>query len=218
MALYAKHLDFEQLHCAPHSAEALEYNPLGQLPALVDRSYTPPLVLCESLAIAAYLDRCSPIPMLSVPHGADEHHTAPERVTELAARAATALYPALEFGFVKPLVAAIDAGESLEDKLKGLTKEQERLADVLDVFEAHFTGPRAGEGFLLGQTLTLADCMLYPLVADLRAVAPGKTLLESGGKDGAKRYKHLVAWLEHMDTQAVVKATRDGTLELGGRP
>lgn len=63
--------------------------------------------------------------------------------------------------------------------------------------------------YAVGRRITAADCMLYPPLADLLAIKEGEIL------DG---YIRISAWVNFFRSTSVATETKDGTLEVGGRP
>nr|UGO92599.1 glutathione S-transferase [Glaciozyma antarctica] len=201
LVLEAKGLPYEQLTIAPHSASAQSHHPLGFIPVLYDlRTSTR---LSETSAIIAYLERTHPSPPLLVP-------TPPtilqECVQELMSFAATHLFPKIEFGVVKPRVAAMDEGTASEDEIaESVRGGVEALKPVLRALEGML-----GDGpYAVGKRITAADCLLYPPIADLRAVPEGRVL---------EAFMKISAWSTFFETTEAAGETEEGTLALGARP
>jgi glutathione S-transferase len=121
------------------------------------------------------------------------------------------LFPKIEFGLVKPRLAIMDAlsgpptAEEEAAIVESITPGIQALHPVLIALEQMMgNGPYA-----VGRRMTAADCMLYPPLADLLAVKEGEIL------DG---YIRISAWLNFFRSTSVAGDTKEGTLEVGGRP
>lgn len=67
-----------------------------------------------------------------------------------------------------------------------------------------------GEGpYAVGTRITAADCMLYPPIADLKAIPEGKVL---------ERFIKVSAWSAFFAMTEGAKETEEGTLAVGARP
>lgn len=148
------------------------------------------------MAILQYLDIFDPSPPLF----ASETRTA-ERIYELSSFAASHLFPAVEAGVVKPRLRQIDSGSDEAATIKsGLVA----LKTVLRALESMIKGPYA-----CGTTISAADLYLWPILADLAAVPEGKIL---GG------YVMINSWITFFRETELAQVTKEGTLEVDGRP
>lgn len=163
-------------HRAP---EYLALNPRGKVPTLVDGD----VVVYESLAILAYLDRRFPARPLfgRTPREAGRIW---QRVFEIDGYLAT---PAID-GARKIFRGTLD--DDARAKLSGVRSE-------FDQAEAWI----AEGGAVVGSDLTAADATLYPFVAFLRRVAPrvpdvAKAL---GIGDFGENFPHLARWAARIE-------------------
>jgi len=206
LGMQYKGLKFNQVRVVPHSETAYENHPFGFLPTLIIHEIDGKRVdlkLRESQAIVRYLDRVAPEPSLHISAG-DGRSIITEQMWEFVSLAGAHEFPAVEYGVVKPRVAANDEGKLTDAEIRakiepGVTKLRKHLA----LMEALM----APEGFVFGETLSWADFFLFPLLADLRAVPEGELLSD-----------RLRQWMAKMDELDAVKATSAGTLSVGARP
>ncbi|KAJ3515855.1 hypothetical protein NLJ89_g1499 [Agrocybe chaxingu] len=199
LGLEYKGVSYVRKAAIPQSALAVENHPFGYLPTLVihdaNNSHGD-IKLCESQAIAKYIDRICPAPSLQLQSGVDL--PVEEKVWEFVSIVASFGFPAVEVGVVKPRVKATDEGKLSEPKIEVQINEGvQQLKRFLSVVESLMHA----EGYAFGGKLTWADFFLYPLLSDLRAV-PEWTVVEN----------RLQAWMELMDKLPAVKATENGTL------
>jgi glutathione S-transferase len=207
LALHHKSIPFTQLATKPHEPLAKEHHPFGFLPTLVIHGADGKDVrLCESQAIARYIDRVAPEPSL---HAAKL--AVPEKMWELVSLCASlgtssftrstvrlsscAGFPRFEVGVIKVRAGMAGAPEAeIQTKLEsGLSKLREFIA-VLDTL-------MAPSGFAFASHPTWADFFLYPLVADLEATPEAHVLSQ-----------RLVEWSAQMKTLPAVGATVKGTM------
>jgi glutathione S-transferase len=132
-------LGYDYVPCGPRSEEAMKYNPLGKIPALVDGAE----VLTDSVAIMTYLgDK----------HGA---LTAPAGTPARARQDAMTLW----------LIDEFDAVLWTYAKNAFVLPEDQRVPEVKDALKAEFTRTAAVlsdrlEGpFLMGDQLTIPDIL-----------------------------------------------------------
>jgi maleylacetoacetate isomerase len=151
---------FVNLDAGEQRSEAfLRINPLGAIPALIDReapSGTPPLT--QSLAILEYLEDVQPDPAMLPPDPAGR-----ARVRSLAGMLASDTHPLIVPRVIKYLTASagFDAPALLAWRRKWLT-------DGLQAFE-HRLAVEAGTGtFCHGEQITIADICL----ASIKIVLP----------------------------------------------
>ncbi|MEZ4380675.1 MAG: glutathione S-transferase family protein [Nannocystaceae bacterium] len=157
LALHEKGLEFAAIRLkvmsTPKETRAPEYlalNPRGVAPTLVEADG---LVVVESLAILAYLERCYPAPPL-LPAPEDRPACARALARAQASECLRAAYRPLEALFRPPselspeaLAAAIAAPAAVDREL------------------ALWEDAAAEAPFIAGPTLTLADCAFYPALA-----------------------------------------------------
>ena len=162
LALKGLHAEerFVNLDAGEQRSEAfLRINPLGAIPALIDREApagTPPLT--QSLAILEYLEDVQPAPAMLPPDPAGR-----ARVRSLAGMLASDTHPLIVPRVIKYLTASagFDAPALLAWRGKWLT-------DGLQAFE-HRLAVEAGTGtFCHGEQITIADICL----ASIKIVLP----------------------------------------------
>ncbi|KZO89521.1 hypothetical protein CALVIDRAFT_491696 [Calocera viscosa TUFC12733] len=205
LGLRYKGIEYKQIATTPHSDVADKHHPFGMLPTLIIQQVGRNDVrLCESQAIARYIDRTVPLPSLDL--AADEFILAaiPEKMWEFVSLSGSQGFPAVEINVVKYRVQAIDDGTPSDSELRASIRDG---VEELKLFLARMEGLMAKEGYVYGPKLTWADFFLYPLLADLQATPEGEILSE-----------RMLGWLEVMGELDVVKATSPGTLAVGARP
>ncbi|MEC5216560.1 maleylacetoacetate isomerase [Actimicrobium sp. GrIS 1.19] len=127
-------------------------NPDGLVPALVDDSQAPPLLLTQSLAIIEYLDEAYPTPPL-LPTGAADRAW----VRGIALAIACDIHPVNNLRVLRYLVR--DLHHTEDEKNAWYRHWCEQGLAALEVSLAR--DPRVGQ-FCFGDTPTLADCCLVP--------------------------------------------------------
>ncbi|MEP1613056.1 MAG: glutathione S-transferase [Roseobacter sp.] len=131
--------DYEHLPVSPRSEEAVKFNSLGKIPALVDG----PDVLTDSMAIVTYL--------------ADKHG----KLTAPAGTVARAKQDALTFWLIDEFDAILWSAA----KHSFVLPEEQRMPAVKDVLKEEFSASAAKltdrlEGpFLIGNSLTIPDIL-----------------------------------------------------------
>jgi glutathione S-transferase len=208
LALHYKSVPFSQLETKPHDPAAREHHPFGFLPTLViHQDSAPDVRLCESQAIARYIDRIASEPTLE-----DDHNPLPEKMWEFVSICASLGPPytsehvqvlmlspgfhRFEVGVVKVRLGKSDADED------AISAALEPGLEQLRVFIATIELLMAEDGFMCGQKhVTWADFFLYPLVADLEATPEAYILTP-----------RLATWSKLMKLVPAVKATEKGTL------
>ncbi|MEO9649520.1 MAG: glutathione S-transferase [Roseobacter sp.] len=131
--------DYEHLPVSPRSEEAVKFNSLGKIPALVDG----PDVLTDSMAIVTYL--------------ADKHG----KLTAPAGTVARAKQDALTFWLIDEFDAILWSAA----KHSFVLPEEQRMPAVKDVLKEEFSASAAKltdrlEGpFLIGDSLTIPDIL-----------------------------------------------------------
>ena len=187
LGLVAKNLDFElkTLEASKQEQKAqafLALNPRGRTPVLKNDDF----VLCESLAILAYLDRQHPNPPL---FGATTEEHA--RIWEQVMAADHYLREACG-----ALVGPLFRGEA-DDTSEALRKSAATVRDELRRLEQRLAASR----FLCGEQMSAADCVCFPEVRlVLRAIerAPEITRrLELAPFDEA--HPRLARWVARIE-------------------
>lgn len=110
----------------------------------------------------------------------------------------------MEKGVVKPRVAATDEGKLSDTEIRrNIASGVDQLRKFLNRTEENMSP----NGYVFGEKLSWADFVLYPLLADLKAIPEGELLSP-----------RLVEWMELMDRLDAVQKTKAGTLSAGARP
>lgn len=201
-ALSFKGIYFEQKATTPHTELARKHHPFGFLPVLVVTESSRSLNLCESQAIARYIDRIMPSPSLT-----DADLELPEKLWELVSIIAAFGFKAVELQVVKPRVRSIDEGQESAEECRARI-ESSGGAQYLREFFKIIDTLRSQEGpYLLGENPTWPDFFLYPLISDLLAT-PDADLAPSS----------IISWAGAMNVVKGIRETHKGTLADGGRP
>lgn len=157
IALAEKGLHYEMVERAPHSAEQVLLHPFGRIPALRDGDF----VLFETSAIVRYLDECFPEPVL-IPASV----RARARAEQWVSATSSYLYDAmirryvLQYLFPKGPGGEPDAGVIAAARVE-ITRY---LAILDDAYGEH--------NAITGETFSIADLVLAPII-DYLALAPG---------------------------------------------
>lgn len=162
--------------------EYLKLNPRGRVPTLKDGD----LVLGESLAIMAYLERKHPAPLL---FGANAQETA--RIWQLISE-----YFSYLDGPANRIIAPIYFGK-VSEKREDIRAALPGTHAELECFE----GAIGSSPWFGGEAICAADIAIYPFL---------KSLLRAAGKDTAApldlgllpfdaRYPRLAAWMQHVE-------------------
>jgi glutathione S-transferase len=160
----------------------LAINPRGRVPALRDGE----TVVCESLAILAYLDRKYPTTPLfgaTPAEAARVWQTALEAVSDLDRPTEDYIVP-IYFG------RAIEEAAKIRAAVPALRAELVRLDATL-----------RDRTWLVGNGITAADVVIYPLLKSVERAA-GKPGAEAFGLDFvpvADRYRSLARWMRRIE-------------------
>ena len=157
MALAEKGLHYEMVQRAPHSAEQVRLHPFGRIPALRDGDF----ILFETSAIVRYLDECFPEPAL-IPASV----RARARAEQWVSATSSYLYDAMIRRYVlQYLFPKGPGGEPDSGVIAAARGEIARYLAILD--DAY------GENdAITGETFSIADLLLVPII-DYLALAPG---------------------------------------------
>jgi glutathione S-transferase len=163
------------------SPEFLALNPRGRVPTIKDGD----VVLWESLAIVAYLDRKQPEPPLFGRNAAETG-----QVWRAVSEAVSDLEP-LAIRIVGPLFfnESAEKADDIKDAIAPLHDELKMLEKAL-----------SRSRWLVGEAISAADIVVYPVI---------EQLLRAAGKDAAKnfdlallplerRYPAIAAWCERI--------------------
>lgn len=164
----------------------LEIHPFAKIPAFSDGA----VHLFESDAILRYLEARYPDPPLSP---ADDP-VALARMTQVMRIMDNYAYPSMVWSVFVPLY---NDGPGRMPLDQGLAQSR-RVLEVLD----RLTRDRLtrGEGFLIGDTPSLADTHFLPAFVLFAAVDPGRRMIEE--------FPRLSGWLERMRARPSVERTR----------
>ena len=223
LGLRHKGLEYTHILEPPHSRITFSTHPFGYIPALVihTQNEDEDIKLCESQAIARYIDRAAPEPSLNLEPG--KGVALEEKMWEFVSLVAafgkplcsspkvnTAAdnvcfigMPIIEFSVVEPRMKA--QGKLTEEEIRAQLEDGpiEELQRYLEVAERLM----APEGYIFGDRLTWADFFLYPIMADLRTVREWEVVS-----------KRLHSWMNKMDLLPEVQETAEGTLASGLTP
>lgn len=165
-------------------ASYLELQPFGKIPTLDHGGFR----LYETGAITRYIDEAFPGPALQ-----PKEAQARARMSQIMSMVDAYAYRQMVWDIVvERALVPTKGGTPDEAKIAAaLPKAGTCLAALSDL---------AGTPYLLGEQLTLADLHLVPVIAYLRLVPEGQTLLAKAPK--------ITAWWDRMATRASVKDTR----------
>jgi len=177
IALVEKGVDFEHLHHAPNTDEMRAVNPTGKVPAFSHGDYT----LYETLAIVNYIDEAFDGPSLQ-PADAKKRGVMNQWISYINAY----IFPTIVHDIVLFRFEIMPLDQKVLDAAIPVTKEQ--LALLNDTL--------ANDNFLAGNSASLADYFLYPIIAYLGMVPEGTLLAD---------YPGVSAWKARMEEKTSVK-------------
>ena len=164
--------------------EYLALNPFGNIPCLLHGD----LVLYETSAINRYVDEIHPVPSLQ-PSAPEER----ARMNQIIGILDNYCYrPMIWEIYVQRVV--VPTGGGLTDEA-GITAALPGLRLVLEQLDEWC----AGQGFLVGQALSLADLHLYPMLSYFIETPEGRSMLDT--------FPGLQQWMRRMQTRHSVQAT-----------
>jgi glutathione S-transferase len=181
MACEEKGVPYTLLPEAPHSAAVNAIHPFGKVPVMRDGDVT----LCESKAISTYIDRTNPGPKL-IP---DDPKLAAE-VEKWVSIVNTSIDPVMIREYVRSYVFAKD-GKPDPAQVSGAVEKMKQQIPILEAAVAN--------GYLVGDSFTLADINLMPILFYLGRFPEGAALLEGT--------KNLKAYFERHAARASFKNT-----------
>ena len=179
MVLIEKGVDFEHQPYAPNTDEMRAVSPTGKVPAFSHGDF----MLFESLAMIKYIDEAFTGPALQ-PTDVKKRAIMNQWISYINAYVfSTMVHEIVLFRFeIRPMVqATLDAA---------IPKTKEQLA----LFEACLSN----NPFLAGDQISLADFVLYPILA-LLAMTPEASLLSA--------YPAVSAWKARMEERASIAAS-----------
>ena len=165
-------------------AEYLALNPFGTIPCLMHDD----LVLYETSAITHYLDEISPIISLQPEAPADR-----ARMNQIIGMLDNYCYrPMVWDVYVQRIVIPAGGGKTDEACISGALPGLRKVLNQLDQW-------RGENGFLVGQSLSLADLHLYPMLSYFGETPEGATMLAS--------FPRVAHWVSLMRLRGSVSAT-----------
>lgn len=177
IALVEKGVDFEHLHHAPNTDEMRAVNPTGKVPAFSHGDYT----LYETLAIVNYIDEAFDGPSLQ-PTDAKKRGIMNQWISYINAY----IFPTIVHEIVLFRFEILPLDQKVLDAAIPVAKEQ--LALLNDTL--------ANDNYLAGNSASLADYFLYPIIAYLGMVPEGTLLAD---------YPGVSAWKARMEEKTSVK-------------
>ena len=162
MVAEEKGVPYEHIAAAPHSDEVKAINPFGQIPVMRHDG----LELPESHAIAIYIDTAFDGPALvpAEPKAAAEVNRWVAAVNTGVDQMLMRKY-VVEYAFHKD-----EDGNVVRDVIDQTVKRLPKMFAMLDAAVA--------AGYLGGDSFTMADCFLLPILASVRNFPEGKESLE----------------------------------------
>ncbi|MEW4983738.1 MAG: glutathione S-transferase family protein [Cycloclasticus sp.] len=177
MALIEKGVNFEHLQHAPNTDEMRVVSPTGKVPAFTHGDYT----LYETLAIVNYIDEAFDGPSLQ-PDNAKQRGVMNQWISYINAY----IFPTIVHDIVLFRFEIMPMDQTVLDAAIPATTEQLALLEKT----------LASDDYLAGNTASLADYFLYPIIAYLGMVPEGSLLAD---------YPGVSAWKARMEEKASVK-------------
>lgn len=164
LALAEKGIAYTFQECGPHSPEILAVNPFGRLPALTDGDFA----LHETSAIVRYLDECFDGPRL-VPDSIAERARCEQWTSAFNAHVYGAVVPRyiLQYFFPK--------GEGGQPDRAVIDAALAEMPATLAILDRGY----ATTAWLAGETISMADLFVLPVLAYLARMPEGPSLLEA---------------------------------------
>lgn len=173
MACEEKGVPYELKQTMPHAPEALALHPFGKIPALKHGDFT----VCESKAIADYLDRAFDGPAL-FPSDPKERARAEQWVSIVNTMVDPLMIRTYLFGYVFPKTADGKPDRAVIDGAVPALKQQIAILDKAV----------APTGHLAGDRFSFADINLMVILANVKQLPEGAEAL-SGAKSLAAYYE-----------------------------
>ncbi len=187
LAMEVKGLDykpvrFDNAKGEQKDPEFLKINPLGEVPVLKRGE----LVVCQSLAILAYLDKAHPEPAL---FGATAAETAAiwQQILQF-----DATMPGPIRAITRPIFR-----RRIAEHMEQILEAAEKIRPELDAIEMRLTGA----GVLAGSAVTAADIALYPPLMQLMRAAGNEEAqgLNLGLHPLSQHYPRIAHWVERIE-------------------
>jgi glutathione S-transferase len=171
----------------------LALQPFGQIPVLQDGDFT----MFESRAIMRYI--CEQYPNLGPPslYGSNLFEKARvEQWLEVEHQQLLPILVAIYYQFMAPVIT----GKKVDHQI--LAEETEKLAKVLDVYEAHL----ADNKYLAGDFVSIADLAHLPLCYGVFTLCKHREVLQTHKRFAAwfNEISHRPAWLKVVENAAPV--------------
>jgi glutathione S-transferase len=184
MVCEEKGIDYELKPVPPHSPEVLAIHPFGKVPVMRHGD----LVLCESKAIATYLDRAFPGPQL-IPADPRLAGLTEQWVSLVNSVMDGTMVRTYLFLYIFPKTADGKPDRQAIEAVTPALREQLALLDKAV----------AKTGYLAGNQLTLADINLLPILYYVRQFPEGAAALQS--------LPHLAAYYDRHAARPSFKNT-----------
>jgi len=175
MVCEEKGIDYDLTSAMPHSPEVVAIHPFGKIPAMRHGD----LAICESKAIATYLDRSFPGPKL-VPDDPRLAALTEQWISLMNSVIDRTIIRTYLFAYVFPTTADGKPDRATIEATVPAVREQLQLLD-------HAV---AKTGFLVGDQLTLADLNLLPILYRVQHFPEGAQALAEA--------THLKAYYERL--------------------
>jgi glutathione S-transferase len=158
MVCEEKGIDYELVDASPHSPEVNAIHPFGKLPVMRHGDFT----LCESKAIATYLDRSFPGPAL-MPADAKQAALAEQWISLVNTAMDATLIRTYVFHYIFPRTAD---GKPDKAAIAAMMPAMQRQLGLLDQAVARTS-------YLAGDQFTLADINVLPILYWVRHFPEG---------------------------------------------
>jgi glutathione S-transferase len=162
MVCEEKGIDYQLVDAAPHSPEVNAIHPFGKLPVMRHGAFT----LCESRAIAGYLDRGFPGPAL-MPADPKQAALAEQWISLVNTAMDATLIRTYVFHYIFPNTAD---GKPDRPAIAAMVPTMQRQIGLLDQAASQ-------TGFLAGAQFTLADINVLPILYWVRHFPEGGTAI-----------------------------------------
>jgi len=177
MVCEEKGIPYELKEAGPRSPDAFAFHPFGKIPAMRHGDFE----LCESKAIATYLDLNFPGPRL-IPTEPRQAALTEQWVSLVNTRIDTTMIRTYLFAYIFPKTGDNTPDRAAIDAVVPAVKEQVGLLD----------GTVAKGGFLAGDSFTYADINLMPILFRVQQLPEGAAAV-AAAKPLSDYYQRLAA-------------------------
>lgn len=184
MVCEEKGIEYELKPAAPHSPEVSAVHPFGKIPVMRHGGFE----LCESKAIATYLDLSFPGPRV-IPTEPRDAALTEQWISLVNSVMDGTMVRQYLFAYVFPKTADGSPDRALIDKVMPVVQEQLRLLDRAV----------AETGYLVGAAVTVADLNLMPILYYLQRFPEGAAAVEA--------LPHLAAYYRRLAARASFERT-----------